>query len=83
MPKFRMPALDVQHRRALALLAATASGRTEAALLARGLRPILIGDLVRAGLATIESGYKFGGGRAVDMTCIKSTDAGRVALARR
>lgn len=68
-------------RRALALLADSATGCTEAIMLAHGFGPKLMADLIGAGLATAEIGRMRAGGRSVEVTRVYITDAGRQALA--
>jgi hypothetical protein len=74
-----MPKLDAGHRRALKLLADAADGWTEALMLAYGLSAGLIADLVDAGLATAKA-ERMHAGRPIEVTRIRITDAGRVAL---
>jgi hypothetical protein len=69
------------HRRALELLARCTDGCSKAVLLARGFRPKLIPELVRTGLATTQTEHVHGGGRVIDVSAIRITDAGRHALA--
>jgi hypothetical protein len=76
-----MPTLSADRRRALELLADSVDGYTEAVVLAHGITSRLIAGLVRAGLVTTETAHKLAGGRAIYMTRIKITDAGRRALA--
>ena len=54
---------------------------SEAVLLAHGFRPRLIPELVRTGLATTQTEHVHGGGRVIDVSGIRITDAGRRALA--
>jgi hypothetical protein len=76
-----MPTLSADRRRALELLADSVEGCTEAVVLAHGITPKLIAGLVRAGLVTTETAHMLAGGRAIYVTRIKITDAGRRALA--
>jgi hypothetical protein len=69
-------------RRLLELLADNPNGCTESLLLAYGFRIELIA-LLGAGLATARSERMVAAGKAVDVTRIGITDAGRVALERR
>jgi hypothetical protein len=65
-------------RRALAILAGSPSGCTEALMLSRGFTRGMLAKLILAGLATAETGPVFAGRR---VRRIKITDAGlRVAL---
>ena len=49
-------------------------------MLAYGLSAGLIADLVDAGLATAKAERMHAGGRPIEVTRIRITDAGRVAL---
>ena len=51
-------------------------------MMAHGFTSKLIAELVRAGVATAEARRVLAGGRTVDVTRIKLTDAGRQALGR-
>jgi hypothetical protein len=72
-----MPELTDRHRRALEMLAASPSGCSMAAVLARGFSSALVAELVEAGLATKGAERMIAGVRA------RITDAGRAALAGR
>jgi len=67
-------------RRALELLAAS-PGATEAILVAHGLTIDLLVELVRAGLATAKAERVMAGGRSMQVTRVRITEAGRRALA--
>lgn len=69
-------------RRALAKLADFPEGSPESLLLAHGFKRKLISGLVSAGLATARAEVIPAGERAVHVTRIKITDAGRLALER-
>jgi hypothetical protein len=69
-------------RRLLELLADNLNGCTESLLLAYGFRIERIAELLAAGLATARSERLIAAGKAVDVTRIRITDAGRVALER-
>jgi hypothetical protein len=75
------PKSSADRRRALELLARCTDGCTEAVLLAHGFTTKLITELVRTGLATTQTEHMHGGRRAVDVSRIRITDAGRMALA--
>jgi hypothetical protein len=79
----QLPSADVEgdHRRALELLARCTDGCSEAVLLAHGFRPKLIPESVRTGLATTQTEHVRGGGRVIDVSGIRITNAGRRALA--
>jgi len=67
--------------RALEMLdAAGFSGRTQAVMLASGIKPATIDTLVRAGLATATAELVRAGGLAIEIVDIRITDTGRAAL---
>jgi hypothetical protein len=70
-------------RRALKLLADSTEGCTETLLLAHGVAAEIISALVRTGLARATTGTMMAGGRLVDVTRLRITDAGRQAWAVR
>jgi hypothetical protein len=70
-------------RRALELLAASPDGATEAILVAHGFTIDLLVELVRAGLATAKAQLAVAGGRPMEVTRVRITDAGRRVLAGR
>jgi hypothetical protein len=74
-----MPTAD--ERRLLELLAASEDGATEALVAAHGFAAELVVGLVRAGLATAKAEQTFAARRAVDVTRVRITDAGRLVLA--
>jgi hypothetical protein len=76
-----MSTLSADRRRALELIADSVDGCTEAVLLAHGVTPRFIAGLVLARLATAETARMLASGRALAVTRIKITDAGRRALA--
>ena len=78
-----MPAHSVDRRRALKMLAALPEGSTEALLLAHGFTSAVIAELVDTGLATSIIEPILAGGRPVEVTRIRITYRGRVALERR
>ncbi len=68
-------------RRALELLAVSPDGATEAILVAHGFTIDLLVELVRAGLATAKAERVMAGGRSMQVTRVRITEAGRRALA--
>jgi hypothetical protein len=68
-------------RRLLEFLAASDDGCTEATLLAHGIALELFDGIVSAGLATAQAERRFAAGRRVEITRVRITDAGRLALA--
>ena len=72
-----------EERRLLELLAASDDGSTEALLLAHGFTLEVIVRSVRAGLATATAEPILAGGRAVEVSRVRITEAGRRALADR
>jgi hypothetical protein len=70
-------------RRALKMLAALPEGSTEALMLAHGFTSAVIAGLVDTALATSATEPILAGGRPVEVTRIRITYRGRVALERR
>ena len=70
-----------ERRRALELLAASPDGCSEAIMLAHGFTVDFLVDLIRAGLATAQTERAVAGGRSMQVTRMRITDAGRRALA--
>ncbi len=70
-------------RRALAILANSEDGCTEAFMEENGIKLKRIAELVDAGLATIEAATGQASGKAAEVARIRITDEGRAALARR
>jgi hypothetical protein len=68
--------------RALTVIASSRDGRSETVLLAHGIKPTLLADLVRDGLAsrTTELAGRL---RQIELVRFKITEAGQQALARR
>src|SRR5260370_29497026 len=64
-------------RRALELLAGSRDGMTEAMLLAHGFTVDMLVDLIRAGLATANTERMVAGGRPIEVTRVRITDAGQ------
>jgi hypothetical protein len=67
-------------RRLPDLLAGSPDSSTDALLLAHGFTAEMVVGLARAGLATTKAEQTFAAGRAVDVTRVRITDAGRRAL---
>jgi hypothetical protein len=78
-----MPNYPAEWRRALEVLAKSADGCTTSILLAHGFPSTLVADLITLGLATAKSEHIQAGQRTADVTRVRITDAGRVALGRR
>jgi hypothetical protein len=72
---------EADRRRALKLLAASPDGCTEAIMLAHGFTIDMLVDMTRAGFATAQAECTQAGGRAIEVTRMRITDAGRRALA--
>jgi hypothetical protein len=68
-------------RRLLELLAASLNGTTDALLVAQGFKLDMMVGLVRAGFAMALPERTFAGGKPVDRTRVKITEAGRRARA--
>jgi hypothetical protein len=71
-----------QRGRLLALLAESAEGCTEDLLRAHGFKLDDMVDVVNAGLATATAERTVAGGKSVEVSRMRITDAGRVALER-
>jgi hypothetical protein len=67
-------------RAALTLLAGYPEGRAEAVMLAQGFGPVVIAELIEAGLARAKTQRLLIDGRRVKVTRIRITEAGRQAL---
>jgi hypothetical protein len=67
-------------RRALELLASCPAGCSEAVLAAHGFEVKQVVALVRAGLATARIARMVAGGRSMEVTLVRITDAGRRLL---
>jgi len=68
-------------RRALELLASSPDGATEAIMIAHGITVEMMVELVRSGLASATPERVVAGKRAMQITRVRITDAGRRALA--
>jgi hypothetical protein len=65
----------------LDLLAESLNGATDALMIAHGFTLDLMTGLVRRGFVTAQPERTFAGGKPVDRTRVKITEAGRQALA--
>jgi hypothetical protein len=72
--------LTDDQRAALKWLSASTRGRTESLMLAHGFAIDLLEGLVRDGLSTADRGVAYYNRRAVLVTTMKITDAGRKAM---
>jgi len=75
----RIPKAD--RRRALELLASSADGCTEAILLAHGFKIDMLVEMINAGLASASVERVVAGGRTMQVTRVRITEAGRRVLA--
>ena len=71
--------MTAEERRLLELLAASDDGCTAELLLALGFTPDLVLGVVRLGLATAQTENVLAGGRAVVVSRVRITEAGRLA----
>ena len=76
------PRRNAERRRALELLAASSDGCTAAILLAHGFKSDRLVELINAGLASVSTERVVADDRAMQVTRVRITDAGRQALAR-
>src|SRR5262245_57052006 len=76
------PRRSAERRRALELLAASPDGCTAAILLAHGFKSDRLVELINAGLASVTTERVIAGDRAMEVTRVRITDAGRQALDR-
>ena len=76
------PRRSAERRRALELLAASSDGRTAAILLAHDFKSDRLVELINAGLASVTTERVIAGDRAMEITRVRITDAGRQALKR-
>jgi hypothetical protein len=76
------PRRSAERRRALELLAASPDGCTAAILLAHGFKSDRLVELINAGLASVTTERVIAGDRAMKVTRVRITDAGRQALDR-
>jgi hypothetical protein len=79
-PRPRRHGPKPDRRRALELLAASNDGATEAIMLAHGFTVEQLVELVRSGLASATPERVVAGKRAMQMTRVRITEAGRRAL---
>jgi hypothetical protein len=75
--------MSTDERRLLELLAGSADGSTDAVLVAHGFDSDLMARLVRERLATATPERVFAGGKPIEVTRVRITDAGRRALVER
>jgi hypothetical protein len=80
MPSPNNQVLTADRHRALLLLVDNPSGCSEHLLRAYGFTAEFIARLVDAGLATTKTERMMAGGRALEVTRVRITDAGRDAL---
>ncbi len=73
--------ISVHQRRALQLLSDVPHGRTVADMLAHGFTNVLLDQLARVGLATIQPGTMCTGTRRITVVWVAITEAGQRALA--
>jgi hypothetical protein len=76
------PRRSAERGRALELLAASPDGCTAAILLAHGFKSDRLVELINAGLAGVTTERVIAGDRAIQVTRVQITDAGRQALDR-
>jgi hypothetical protein len=77
-----MPDLSADWRRALQMLAGSATGCTASLLSAHGIKSEVVAGLVDCGLATSSGERVLAGERSIEVTRFKITDAGRAVLER-
>jgi hypothetical protein len=80
MPRPVYPRIKPTRRRALELLASCPDGCTEAIMLAHGCTIPQVVELIRAGLASAHTERVVAGGRPIEVTHVRITEAGRRAL---
>ena len=81
MPRSAPPRTKPDRRRALELLASCRDGCTGAIMIAHGFTVPQMVELIRAGLASAHSGRMVAGGKPIEVTVVRITEAGRQALA--
>ncbi len=79
MPTSRKRSPPATRRRALELLAASPGGATEAIMRAHGFTIDMLAEIIIAGLATVSTEQVVAGGRSIEVTHVRITDAGRRA----
>jgi hypothetical protein len=75
--------MTTDERRLLELLAASADGKTDAQLTASGFKLDVLISIVSAAFATATPERTFDAGKPIEITRVRITDAGRLALADR
>jgi hypothetical protein len=75
------PRRSAERQRALELLAASPDGCTAAILMAHGFKSDRLVELINAGLASVTTERMIAADRAMEVTRVRITDAGRQALA--
>jgi hypothetical protein len=73
---------STERRRALDLLAASPDGCTAAILMAHGFKSDQLVELINAGLASVTTERVVTGDRAMEVTRVRITEAGRRALGK-
>jgi hypothetical protein len=76
----RATTVSADQRQALKLLAGSPDGCTTSIMLAHGLKPELLADLVRGGLATTKPETVRTSGDSIEIVRMTITDAGRLAI---
>jgi hypothetical protein len=80
MPRPASPRTKPTRRRALELLAASPGGATEAIMRAHGFTIEMLAEIIIAGLATVSTERVVAGGRSIEVTHVRISDAGRRTL---
>jgi hypothetical protein len=80
-PRRRAHRIKPDRRRALELLASCRDGCTETMMLAHGFTVPQLVEIINAGIATATAERVVAGGRTIEVTRVRITEAGRRALA--
>jgi hypothetical protein len=75
-----MGQLSADRRRALTVLAGAPHGASEAVMLAHGFKLPALVELIRDGLATAHTQRMMAGSKAIEVTVMRITEAGRRAI---